>query len=202
VPDKGVILPRAFYAQEATVVARALLGAVLVRILDGQRLSGRIVEAEAYRLQTDAASHGHRGHTARNDPMWGEPGHAYIYFTYGMHWLLNAACEPVGQPAAVLLRALEPLDGLDVIAARRAGRPPTEWAAGPARLTMALGIDGTLNRADLTTRDAGLWIEAGDPVPDAQVRSGPRIGLGKHVAEPWRSIPWRWWVAGSRYVSR
>jgi DNA-3-methyladenine glycosylase len=134
--------------------------------------------------------------------MWGEPGRAYVYFTYGMHWLLNAVCEGAGHPAAVLLRALEPLEGLDVIAARRDGRPPTGWASGPARLTQALGIGGAQNRADLTTPEAGLWIEAGDPVPEALVRTGPRIGLGKHVAEPWRSIPWRWWVAGSPYVSR
>ncbi len=198
----GAILPRAFYAQEATVVARGLLGAVLVRQLGGERVSGRIVEAEAYRLQADAASHSHRGRTPRNDPMWGEPGHAYVYFTYGKFWLLNVVCEPVGQPAAVLLRALEPLEGLDAMAARRDGRPPTEWTSGPARLTLALGVDGRLNRADLTTPEAGLWIEAGDPIPEAEVRTGPRVGLGKRVAEPWLSMPWRWWVAGSAHVSR
>ncbi len=196
------MLPRDFYAQDATTVARALLGAILVRQIDGQRVMGRIVEAEAYHQQTDAASHSHRGRTPRNAPMWGDPGHAYVYFTYGMYWLLNAICEPVDHPAAVLIRAIEPLDGLDFIAAERIGRPPLEWTSGPGRLTRALRITGDLNRADLTTGTAGLWIEAGDPVPDEQVRTGPRVGLGKNVPEPWLSIPWRWWVADNPHVSR
>jgi DNA-3-methyladenine glycosylase len=196
------MLPRDFYAQDAPLVARALLGAILVRRIDGQRIAGRIVEAEAYHQQADAASHSHRGQTPRNAPMWGTPGHAYVYFTYGMYWLLNAVCEPVNHPAAVLIRALEPLDGLDFIAAERAGRAPHEWTSGPGRLARALRIDGDLNRADLTTGAAGLWIEAGDPVPDAQVQTGPRVGMGQRVAEPWRSIPWRWWIADNPHVSR
>lgn len=195
-------LPRDFYAQDATIVARALLGAVLCRRLDGMLLAGRIVEVEAYRTPADLASHGRAGRTPRNLPMWEAPGYAYVYFTYGMHWLLNVVCEPPDQPAAVLIRALEPVAGLEQIAARRAGLPQTAWTSGPGRLTRALAIDGTHNRADLTTPDSGLWIAAGEPVPDAQVACGPRIGLGKHVQEPWLSIPWRWWLDGNPHVSR
>ena len=195
-------LPRDFYAQEATTVARGLLGAILVRRLDGQRVSGKIVETEAYRLTDDLASHGHVGRTARNAPMWEAPGHAYVYFTYGMYWLLNVVCEPVDHPAAVLIRAVEPLEGLEVLAANRAGRPFIEWASGPGRLTRALCITGEQNRADVTSQAADLWIEIGDPVPDEAARAGPRIGLGRHVTEPWLSIPWRWRVAGNPHVSR
>ena len=198
----AVILTRDFYAQDATLVARALLGAVLVRQIDGRRISGRIVEAEAYRRQDDAAAHSFVGKTARNRPMWETPGHAYVYFTYGMYWLLNAVCEPVDHPAAVLIRAVEPLEGQDMIAAHRAGRPFKQWTSGPGRLTMALRITGDHNRTDLTTPSGGLWIEAGDPVPEEQVRTGPRIGLGQRVPEPWLSIPWRWWVADNPHVSR
>lgn len=196
------LLSRDFYAQESTTVARALLGAILVRQIDGQRLSGRIVEVEAYHRQADAASHSHRGKTPRNAPMWEAPGQAYVYFTYGMYWLLNAVCEPVDHPAAVLIRAVEPLEGLDLIAANRAGRSPKEWTSGPGRLTRALGITGDQNRADLTRAASGLWIESGDPVPEDQVRTGPRIGLGRSVVEPWRSMPWRWWIVGNAHVSR
>lgn len=193
---------RDFYGQEAPAVARALLGAVLVRQIDGRRISGRIVETEAYR-RDDAASHSFVGKTPRNLPMWEAPGHAYVYFTYGRYWLLNVVCEPEDHPAAVLIRAIEPLEGQDMIAANRAGRPPRHWTSGPGRLTMALQITGSEhNRADLTTASGSLWIEARAPVPDEQVRSGPRIGLGNNVSEPWLSIPWRWWIADNQYISR
>ena len=194
--------PREFYAQDARAVARALLGAVLAREIDGRRMSGRIVETEAYTTRDDAGSHSHRGRTPRNAPMWEAPGYAYVYLTYGMHWLLNVVCEPVGRPAAVLIRALEPLDGQDIISANRAGRRCDEWTSGPARLTRAFGVTGAQNRADLTDRAAGLWIEAGDPVPQQAVRVGPRVGMGRRVPEPWRSMPWRWWVADHPHVSR
>ncbi len=195
-------MDREFFAQQSTVVARDLLGARLVRQIDGRRVAGRIVETEAYRTVADLAAHSRSGKTARNLPMWEAPGHAYVYLTYGMYWLLNVVCEPVDHPAAVLIRALEPLEGLDVIAANRPGRPQDEWASGPGRLTMALAITGEDNRADMTSATSGLWIEAGERVPDAQVQAGPRIGLGKHVREPWLSMPWRWWVVDNPHVSR
>jgi DNA-3-methyladenine glycosylase len=193
---------RDFYTQDARTVARALLGAILVRRVDGVRLAGRIVETEAYRTTDDLASHGRAGKTPRNLPMWETPGHAYVYLTYGVHWLLNAVCEPAEHPAAVLIRALEPLDGLDVIGLNRPGRPVKEWTSGPGRLTKAFAINGDDNRADLTTPDSGLWIEMGDPVSDEDVHTGPRIGLGKNVPDPWLSMPWRWWIKDNPHVSR
>ncbi len=196
------MLPREFYAQPATTVARELLGAVLVRCIDGQRVSGRIVETEAYRTVDDSASHGRIRRTARNRPMWETPGHAYVYLIYGKYWLLNVVCEPVDHPAAVLIRAIEPLEGEPFMAAQRAGLPRLAWTNGPGRLSLALNVTAAHNTVDMTTTAAGLWIEAGEPVPDAQVRTGPRIGLGRHVQEPWLSIPWRWWLAGNPFVSK
>jgi DNA-3-methyladenine glycosylase len=197
-----MVLNRDFYAQDAPVVARDLLGAVLVRMVDGQRLSGIIVETEAYQGEVDRACHASAGRTERNAPMWEAPGHVYTYFTYGMHWMFNVICEPENRPAGVLIRALEPLEGLDQIALNRAGQPPRSWTNGPARLAAALKITGELNRADVTDPACGVWIEAGDPIPDDQVRTGPRIGLGKNVTEPWLSQPWRFWIADHPCVSR
>ncbi|MBZ0319389.1 MAG: DNA-3-methyladenine glycosylase [Anaerolineae bacterium] len=191
-----------FYTQNACVVARELLGARLVRKIDGQRMSGIIVETEAYTGVNDLASHGRLKRTPRNLPMYEHPGHAYVYLTYGMHWLLNVACEPEGHPAAVLLRAIEPVEGLDLMAERRPNRPTTEWTSGPARLTLAIGVDGQQNRVNLTDEQAGLWIEQGAPIEDTQVSTGPRIGLGKRVPEPWFSMAWRWWISDNPYVSR
>ncbi len=196
------ILDREFYARNATLVARDLLGSHLVRRLDGHRVGGIIVETEAYSGHDDLASHGRIKRTPRNAPMWEAPGHAYVYFTYGMYWLLNVVCEPTDQPAAVLIRAIEPTHGQELMARNREGRQQHQWTNGPARLTMALGIDSSQNRTDVTAEGGGLWIEVGDPVPDTRVRTGPRIGLGKRVVEPWRRMPWRWWIEGNRYVSR
>ncbi|MCD4686142.1 MAG: DNA-3-methyladenine glycosylase [Anaerolineae bacterium] len=201
--DHTITIPHHdFYAQDARTVARALIGAILVRRVDGVRLAGRIVETEAYRTTGDLASHARMGKTPRNLPMWEAPGRTFVYLTYGVHWLLNAVCEPAETPAAVLIRAIEPLDGLDVIGINRAGRPFKQWTSGPGRLTKALAINRDNNRADLTTPASDLWIELGAPVPDADVQTGPRIGLGKHVPDPWLSIPWRWWIKGHPHVSR
>jgi len=194
------ILKRDFYNRNACQVARDLLGAHLVRFINDQRVSGIIVETEAYR-DGDAASHAYRGRTSRNTPMWQTPGISYVYLTYGMHWLLNAVVEPENAPAAVLIRAIQPLDGLDIIAENRYGRPPREWTNGPARTTMALNINAAQNQVDLTSQSDGLWIESADPIPDSDVCTGPRIGLGKNVPEPWRSIPWRWWLKDNPHVS-
>jgi DNA-3-methyladenine glycosylase len=187
-----MILRRDFYNLPTLTVARELLGARLVRILDGVRLAGTITEAEAYIGQTDLGCHAKAGRTRRTAVMYGPPGRAYVYFTYGMHWMLNAVTEREGFPAAVLLRAILPVEGADVIAVRRDGRD----TLGPAKLTRALGIDGALNGADLTTRRAGLWIEAGEEVPDSDVITGPRVGL-EGVPEPWRSMPWRFRITTS-----
>lgn len=183
-------LPRDWYERDPVVVARELLGKQLVRLLDGQVLRGIISETEAYRGEEDLACHARVGRTARTAVMYEMPGVAYVYFTYGLHWCLNAVCLPADYPAAVLIRAIEPVDGLEVMAARRGSRPPSLWTDGPAKLTQALGIDGRQNGADLTTPDGGLWIEAGETVPDERVVIGPRVGIN-NVPEPWRSMPWR-----------
>jgi len=179
-------LPHEFYARPTLTVARALLGMRLVRLLEGVRLAGLIIETEAYVGQADLGCHARSGQTRRNAVMFGPPGFAYVYFTYGMHWMLNAVTEPAGFPAAVLIRAIRPVQGLDIISARRQGRD----TLGPAKLTQALGIDRALNGADLCSPASGLWIEAGTPVADGLILTGPRIGLDT-VPEPWKSMPWR-----------
>jgi DNA-3-methyladenine glycosylase len=179
-------LPRSFYNRPTLTVARQLLGARLVRILDGERLAGLITEAEAYIGEEDLGCHASAGRTPRTAIMYGPPGHAYVYFTYGMHWMLNAVTGPEGFPSAVLLRAIRPVEGIATISARRDGRD----TGGPAKLTRALGIDRALNGVDLTDPASGLWIEAGVPVSDDEVTTGPRVGLNT-VPEPWKSKPWR-----------
>lgn len=179
-----------FYSISTPQVARALLGMTLVRRLDGRRAAGRILETEAYRGEEDLACHARSGPTPRNAPMYGPPGRAYVYFVYGLHWCLNIVTEPAGFPAAVLIRALQPLEGFDLIAARRPGVPPARWTDGPAKLCQALAIDGSFNHLDLTDPAGPLWIEAGPSVPDDQVLASPRVGV-TYAPEPWRSIPWR-----------
>ena len=136
------ILQPSFFDRDVVSAARDLLGTRLVRLLDGVRLSGVIVEAEAYRGEDDLACHARAGRTPRTQVMYGPPGRAYVYFTYGMHWMLNCVAGPENFPAAVLVRAVLPQEGLEVIAARRAGRPRAIWCDGPGKLTLALGIDG------------------------------------------------------------
>ena len=125
--------------------------------------------------------------------MWGPPGHAYVYFTYGMHWMLNFVTERVGYPAAILIRSLVPLEGLETIRQRRAGRPENALTNGPAKLCQALAIDRSMDGCDLCQSNSPLFVEAMSHVEDAYVRTGPRVGL-KTVPEPWRSIPWRFRV--------
>lgn len=184
-------LPRNFYNRPTLIIARELIGARLVRILEGQTLVGLITETEGYIGQEDLACHARVGITARTKPMFGPPGHAYVYFTYGNHWMLNAVTEREGFPAAVLIRAIWPVEGAEVVSARRNGRD----TFGPGKLCQALGIDKALNTVDLTETGAGLWIEAGETVPDSAVTIGPRVGLN-NTPEPWLSKPWRFLVKG------
>ncbi len=197
-------LPREFFAQATLAVARDLLGVKLIRLLDGQRLGGVIVECEAYIGQDDTACHASQGRTARNGVMFGPPGYAYVYFTYGKHWMLNVVTEAEGFPAAVLVRALQPVEGVRTMQALREGkgkpRSERELTSGPARLTQALAIDKAFNGADLVTGEQ-LWLERGETFPDEAVGRGPRIGI-KYAAEKDRMAPWRFWVRDSPYVSR
>ena len=187
-------LARRFFARPTLQVARALLGQRLVNVAGGVRLAGRIVETEAYIDQTDLACHARFGRTPRSQVMFGPPGHAYVYFTYGMHWMLNIVTEAEGFPAAVLIRAIAPEEGLPVMQARR-GPQGAAWhlTDGPGKLAKALGIDKALNGQDLCAPEAALFIERAPAVPAGRVLTGPRIGLN-HTPEPWKSIPWRFWV--------
>ena len=187
------ILPREFYDRPTLVVARDLIGARLVRMLDGTRLAGLITETEAYVGEQDLGCHARAGLTPRTRIMYGPPGHAYVYFTYGNHWMLNAVTERQGYPAAVLIRAIEPIEARDIISHRRNGRD----TLGPGKLTQAMGISQPENGLDLTTAVSGLWIEAGPRLADSDVTVGPRVGLNT-VPEPWRSMPWRFNTTGRR----
>lgn len=183
------IIPRKFYNRPTLTVARELLGARLVHISRGKKLAGFITETEAYFGFDDLASHAKAGRTIRTDPMFGEAGHAYIYFTYGNHWMLNAVTEKEGFPAAVLIRAIQPIEGVELMMKRRQGRD----TFGPGKLTQALGITKSQNYADLTETGSSLWIEAGVKVPDKNVTISPRVGLNK-TPEPWLSKPWRFLI--------
>lgn len=185
------LLNRDFYNRSTLKVARELIGARLVRILGGKKLVGLITETEAYISQNDLACHAKAGITPRTQVMFGEPGHAYVYFTYGNHWMLNVVTEREGFPAAVLIRAIQPIEGVDVMLERRNGRD----TFGPGKLCQAMGITKSENGVDLTKRSGGLWMEEGVNVPNSLVTKGPRVGLN-NTPEPWLSKPWRFLVKG------
>jgi DNA-3-methyladenine glycosylase len=186
-------LDREFYRRDSRAVAPDLLGKVVVA---GER-RGRIVEVEAYCGPEDPAAHSYRGPTARNATMFGPPGHLYVYFTYGMHWCCNPVCGDDDEGVAVLLRALEPLAGLEAMRAARGGVRDRDLCRGPARLCEALGITGTLDGADLVTGDRGVSIVDDGTPPPAEPAVGPRIGITRAA-----DSPWRWWVPDSPWVSR
>ena len=190
------MLPRPFYRRPSLEVAPDLLGRTLVRVLpDGTRLAGRVVEVEAYR-EDDPASHSFRGRTARTEVMFGAPGHLYVYFTYGMHFCMNVVTGGEGEGSAVLLRAAEPLEGLDRMAAHRGLEDPRLLCSGPGRLCQAFAVGRPQNGADVV-RGAEVRIEAGIPAGAEQVLAGPRVGIRVAADRPWRFV-----VAGSRFVSR
>jgi len=185
------ILPRDFYDRPTLTVARELIGARLVRILGGVKLVGLITETEAYISGKDLACHAKAGRTPRTAVMFEDPGHAYVYFTYGNHWMLNIVTERVGFPAAVLIRAIQPVEGVDLMMERRYGRD----TFGPGKLCQAMGITKLENGVDLTKKTGRLWIEQGVKVPNSLVTKGPRVGLN-NTPEPWLSKPWRFLVKG------
>ena len=193
-------LPAEFYARPAEELAKALLGKILVRRVKGKLRRARIVETEAYCGVKDLASHSSKGRTARTEVMFGMPGHLYVYLSYGMHWCCNPVCGPVGQGWAVLIRAVEPVSGLDDMRPLRPkAKRDVDLTNGPGKLTQALGITGAHNGADLVTGTGGVAIvDDGTPPPDDPVVT-TRIGFGDNPA---RDFEWRWFVRGSRYVSR
>jgi len=186
------ILRRDFYARDPVEVARSLLGCRLLRRVDGVCLGGRITETEAYVGAEDSASHAYRGMTPRNRVMFGPPGHAYVYFVYGMHHMFNVVTGAEGVPWAVLIRGLAPELGLDAMRERRGRRP---LADGPGKLCQALAIDRGFDAWDLT-RGQALWIEAGEQVPDSAVAAGPRVGIDYALPQH-REAPWRFCLLGN-----
>ena len=190
------ILPRSFYSRETELVARELLGCILEHETAEGKASGVIVETEAYLGEHDEACHAAVGRTARTAPLYGPPGTAYVYFIYGMHWCFNAVTREEGLPSAVLIRALEPLAGIDLMRKRRPrAKSDRELANGPGKLCDALGIGREAN--GLSLERAPLVIRQGREYRNSEVRVTPRIGISRSA--DW---PLRWIVSGSPYVSR
>jgi DNA-3-methyladenine glycosylase len=209
-------LPREFFGRPATDVAPDLLGCLLWRDSPAGRVAVRLVEVEAYQGRADPASHAFRGQTARNAVMFGEPGHAYVYFTYGMHFCVNLVCQPPGQAEAVLIRAGQVIEGAELAGLRRRGRAAdpasdlalagadgsrrireVDLARGPGRLCQALGIDKALDGADACGPGSPLGI--GPPLTTIgrdQIRTGPRVGITQATERPWR-----YWLADDGHVS-
>ncbi len=212
-------LPRSFFEGDPVLVAPQLLGKLLRR----DALVARIVEVEAYRGASDAASHAFRGKTVRNATMFGPPGHLYVYFTYGMHHCANVVCGPEDEPGAVLLRALAPLSGLEEMAVRRYGTPepalgqesdvepgaaprrarrpwrPEELCSGPAKVCQAFALDRRADGYDLVSGYDGVVLLDDGTQPPGKPATGTRVGLSKRCAA--RDEPWRWWVPGEPNVS-
>jgi DNA-3-methyladenine glycosylase len=197
-------LPRDFFDRPSVALAPDLLGCLLSHETAEGLVTVRLTEVEAYAGEADPASHAFRGRTARNAVMYGPPGHAYVYFTYGMHFCVNLVCQPPGHPSAVLLRAGQVVDGVPLAAARRSrrsrsGAVPRErdLARGPALLCEALGIDRSQDGADVCTLDSPLRALARpEPVPAGAISSGPRVGISRAA-----DVAWRFWITGDPAVS-
>ena len=186
-------LERAFYERPTVDVARDLLGQVLVSETPEGRAAGRIVETEAYLGTDDPASHAARLRTGRVEAMWGEPGIAYVYRSYGIHAMLNVITEPAGETGAVLIRALGPVIGVDLMRARRGLDDERLLCSGPGKLCQALGIALEMHGTDLVTSDR-LWIAPGET--PSEVSTSGRIGISRGQAQPWR-----YWITGNSHVS-
>jgi DNA-3-methyladenine glycosylase len=185
-----MILTQNFYLRPVQIVARDLLGKKLIRIVGEIKVGGIIVETEAYDGEQDLACHAHAGKTERNKIMYSQGGHAYVYFTYGMHWMLNCVTGDAGYPSAVLIRAIFPTDGKNFISVQRPDILEKQWCNGPAKLTKALSIAGNMNGCEIFSPDSGLFIEDGATVLENNVRITSRVGI-QSTPEPWRSKPWR-----------
>jgi DNA-3-methyladenine glycosylase len=194
-------LARDFYTRpDVVAVARRLLGRLLVvPARGGRRVSGIIVETEAYRGPADRASHAYGGRrTLRTETMYAVGGTAYVYFVYGMYHQFNVVTNVADVPHAVLVRALEPVEGFELMRRRRGRGADVTLTSGPGKLCIALGIDRRLDRADLLGER--IWLEEGRPVRAADIAAGPRVGID--YAEAWVDRPWRFWIRGNPFVSR
>lgn len=191
-PDRDGILPRKFYARETVTAARELLGCILVHNAPDGPASGRIVETEAY-IQGDPACHAYRGETPRNKVMFGPPGHAYVYFIYGMYYCFNTVTAPAGVGEAVLIRALEPLEGIPLMRRRRGRDRLMELCSGPAKLVQALGIVRNHNGADLTRNP--LFVLKGDA--RERILTTTRVGIREGA-----DLPLRFYLEGNPFVSK
>jgi DNA-3-methyladenine glycosylase len=194
-------LPREFYTRPNVVtVARDLLGKLLVvPDKNGNRVSGTIVETEAYRGPLDRAAHSYGGRrTKRTETMYGIGGTAYVFFVYGMYNQFNVVTNVAEAPHAVLIRALEPMEGIEPMRQRRHGQPDHNLTNGPGKLCIALGIDRRLDAADLLGDE--VWIEDAARIPRSRIISGPRVGID--YAEEWVDKPWRFWIKNNPFVSR
>lgn len=194
-------LPREFYTRpDVLTVARDLLGKLLV-VPDrkGRRVSGMIVEVEAYRGPEDRASHAYGGRrTKRTETMYREGGFAYVYFVYGMYYQFNVVSNVADVPHAILVRALQPIEGVDIMRERRHSHPDHNLTSGPGKLCIALGIDRALDSADLL--GDCVWLEEYENVSARRIARGPRIGID--YAQEWIEKPWRFWIRDNTYVSR
>lgn len=199
----GERIGREFYQRNVVLVARELLGQRIVRLLDGRRISGTIVETEAYLGAADKAAHTCGGRrTKRNASMWGDGGYAYVYFTYGMHHCLNVVAGVCDEPVAILLRAVEPDEGIELMqVARPAAKRTRDLCSGPAKLCQALRVTRELDHTDLVDGDE-LFIERAisKPFGDGKIVAGARIGVA--YAEEWADKPLRFWLDGNPNVSR
>ena len=194
-------LPRFFYTRTNVVtVARDLLGKLLVvPTKQGERVAGMIVETEAYRGPLDRAAHSYGGRrTKRTEPMYAIGGTAYVFFVYGMYYQFNVVTNAAETPHAVLIRAVEPVEGIEVMRKRRGSQPDRNLTKGPGKLCIAMGIDRSLDGADLLGEH--VWLEAGQQIRRPQIASGPRIGID--YAEEWVEKPWRFWIKDNPFVSR
>ena len=197
----SIKLPREFYTRSNVLtVARELLGKLLVvPTARGKRISGRIVEVEAYRGPQDRAAHSYGGRrTKRTETMYDVGGTAYVFFVYGMYYQFNVVTNAADAPHAVLIRAVEPVEGIELMRKRRQGQPDHNLTNGPGKLCLALGIDRKLDAADLLGNK--VWIEDAKMTPRSQIVSGPRVGID--YAEEWKDKPWRFWIKGNPYVSK
>ncbi|MGH9856765.1 MAG: DNA-3-methyladenine glycosylase [Acidobacteriota bacterium] len=206
------VLPRSFYTRDTHIVCRELLGKVLIRKIDNHIVSGRIVEVEAYVGFDDLASHASKGRTSRTDVMFGPAGHAYVYLVYGMHHCLNIVTEKETYPAAVLIRALEPIEGVKIMTNNRTlsffqslpsthHKLLTNLTSGPGKLCQALAVDKSFSGKDITRHDSELFIVDDDVrISTSSITTTPRIGVAYAGASA--TLPWRYFITNSPFVSR